>query len=77
MNGELLLTILSSVAQQESLNLSSHVNLGLKVKTVLNYEEAIKELTKKEIAYYYIGKMEVLLLFFVVGLHFIFKLIYF
>jgi len=32
MNGELLLTILSSVAQQESLNLSSHVNLGLKVK---------------------------------------------
>ena len=32
MNGELLLTILSSVAQQESLNLSSHVNLGLKIK---------------------------------------------
>ena len=32
MNGELLLTILSFVAQQESLNLSSHVNLGLKVK---------------------------------------------
>ena len=31
MNGELLLTILSSVAQQESLNLSSHVNLGLKI----------------------------------------------
>lgn len=32
MNGELLLTILSSIAQQESLNLSAHVNLGLKMK---------------------------------------------
>lgn len=32
MNGELLLTILSSVAQQESLNLSSHVNLAMKAK---------------------------------------------
>lgn len=32
MNGELLLTILSSIAQQESLNLSSHVNMALKYK---------------------------------------------
>ena len=34
MNGELLLTILSSIAQQESLNLSSHVNMGLKYKMI-------------------------------------------
>ena len=32
MSGELLLTILSSVAQQESENISSHVKLGLKMK---------------------------------------------
>ena len=32
MSGELLLTILSSVAQQESENISTHVKLGLKMK---------------------------------------------
>ena len=32
MAGELLLTILSSIAQQESLNLSEHVQLGLRMK---------------------------------------------
>ena len=32
MNGELLLTILSSIAQQESSNLSAHVLLGLKMR---------------------------------------------
>ena len=32
MSGELLLTILSSVAQQESENASTHVKLGLKMK---------------------------------------------
>lgn len=32
MNGELLLSILSSIAQQESTNLSAHVLLGLKMK---------------------------------------------
>lgn len=32
MTGELLLTILSSIAQQESLNLSEHVQLGLRMK---------------------------------------------
>ena len=32
MSGELLLTILSSVAQQESENVSTHVKLGLKMK---------------------------------------------
>ena len=32
MNGELLLTILSSVAQQEVENTSAHVKKGLKVK---------------------------------------------
>ena len=32
MAGELLLTILSSVAQQESETISSHVKLGLKMK---------------------------------------------
>lgn len=32
MSGELLLTILSSVAQQESETISSHVKLGLKMK---------------------------------------------
>ena len=32
MSGELLLTILSSVAQQESENISTHVKLGLKKK---------------------------------------------
>ena len=32
MGGELLLTILSSIAQQESLNLSEHVQLGLRMK---------------------------------------------
>lgn len=32
MSGELLLTILSSVAQQESENISSHVKLGLRMK---------------------------------------------
>ena len=32
MSGELLLTILSSVAQQESENTSTHVKLGLKMK---------------------------------------------
>lgn len=32
MSGELLLTILSSVAQQESQNISEHVKLGLKMK---------------------------------------------
>ena len=33
MSGELLLTILSSVAQQESETISSHVKLGLKMKS--------------------------------------------
>lgn len=32
MSGELLLTILSSVAQQESETISTHVKLGLKMK---------------------------------------------
>ena len=32
MNGELLLTILSSISQQESLNLSAHVNVAMKYK---------------------------------------------
>ena len=32
MAGALLLTILSSIAQQESLNLSEHVQLGLRMK---------------------------------------------
>ncbi len=32
MNGELLLTVLSSIAQQESINLSSHVYKGLEMK---------------------------------------------
>ena len=32
MNGELLLSILSSIAQQESANLSEHVKLGIKMK---------------------------------------------
>ena len=32
MNGELLLTILSSISQQESLNLSAHVNVAMKHK---------------------------------------------
>ena len=32
MAGELLLTILSSVAQQESETISAHVKLGLKMK---------------------------------------------
>ena len=32
MNGELLLTILSSISQQESLNLSNHVNYGTRMK---------------------------------------------
>ncbi len=32
MNGELLLTILSAIAQQEAVNLSEHVKLGIKIR---------------------------------------------
>ena len=72
MSGELLLTILSSVAQQESETISSHVKLGLKMKMQrgeligfhgcygYNYDKKTKTITvnedEKKIIQYIFGR---------------------
>lgn len=48
MSGELLITILSAVAQQESETISSHVLLGLKMKKERGEMKSIEEMYYKE-----------------------------